>query len=196
VRLLELAEKLRHHDCGRAGRRADPQRAGEIADAFRDDLVEHLLLEREQALRPTVEPEACLRRLYTTARPVEQLRPEALLEGADLERDGRLGDPELVGCLGERPTLHDGAEGGELTRIHKFILWKTLQYDVRSADMHSARVRSATNPFTFGTLAQDEAVHRQRDEILGLSAADMSTRTGCPRPRTPARAARGDRRRA
>lgn len=36
--------------------------------------------------------------------------------------------------------------------------------------MHNARVRSATNPFTFGAPAQDEAFTDRRDEILGLSA--------------------------
>jgi hypothetical protein len=36
--------------------------------------------------------------------------------------------------------------------------------------MHNARVRSATNPFTFGAPAQDEAFTDRRDEMLGLSA--------------------------
>ena len=38
--------------------------------------------------------------------------------------------------------------------------------------MHNAAVRSDTNPFTFGTLAQDDAFTNRREEILEL-AADM-----------------------
>ena len=97
-------------------------RLADYADAFRDDLVQHLLLEREQALRPAVEPDARLRRLDPTTRPVEQLGPEALLERTDLERDGRLGDPELVGGLGERAAFDHRAEGAELACVHKPIL--------------------------------------------------------------------------
>ncbi len=122
VRALELAEELRDDDRRGAGRGTDRQRAREVTDSLGDDLVEHLLLEREQALRPAVEPDTRLRRLDATTRPVEQLRPEALLERADLERDGRLGDPELVGRLGERAAFDHRAEGAELACVHKPIL--------------------------------------------------------------------------
>ena len=47
-------------------------------------------------------------------------------------------------------------------------MYPTLRY----ADMHNAGVRIATNPFTFGSLAQDEAFTDRREEIAAL-AADM-----------------------
>ena len=43
---------------------------------------------------------------------------------------------------------------------------------MRYAVVHNAVVRNATNPFTFGTLAQDEAFTDRREEITAL-AADM-----------------------
>ena len=127
MRVLELAEELRHDDCGGPGRRADRQRARELALALGDDVVEELLLEREQALRATVEPHSCLGRLDATTGAVEELRAEALLERAHLQRDGRLGDAELVGRLGERASLDDRAERGQLACVHKSILCQGRQ---------------------------------------------------------------------
>ena len=122
VSVLELAEELRHDDCGRPGRRADRERARELALTLGDDVVEELLLEREQPLCATVQTHSRFGRLDATTRAVEELRPEALLERAHLERDGRLGDAELVGCVGERASLDDGAERGQLACVHKPIL--------------------------------------------------------------------------
>ena len=68
VRALELAEELRHDDGRRAGRGADRQRSREVAVALRGDVVEHLLLEREQPLRAAVEARAGLGRLDAAAR--------------------------------------------------------------------------------------------------------------------------------
>ena len=96
------------------------------------DLVEHLLLELEQALRAAVETQAGLRRLHPAAGAVEQLGAEPLLERPHLERDRGLGDTEPLRRLREAPPLDDGAEGGELARIHKQILYQ------RS---HVARIR-------------------------------------------------------
>ena len=121
-RALELAEELRYDDRSRAGRRADRQRPGEVSVALRRHVVEHLLLEREQALRAAVEARARLGRLDAAAGPVEKLGPEPLLERAHLERDGRLRDTELLGGLRERAPLDDGAERGQLARIHKRML--------------------------------------------------------------------------
>ena len=120
--VLELAEELRHDDRGWPGRRADRQRARELALALGDDVVEQLLLEREQPLRATVEAHSRFGRLDATAGAVEELRAEALLERAHLQRDGRLGDTELVGRVGERASLDDRAERRQLPCVHKRIL--------------------------------------------------------------------------
>jgi hypothetical protein len=78
-----------------------------------------LLLEREQPLRAAVELHPRLRRLDAPPRPVEELSPQALFERADLQRHGRLRDSEPLGRLREALALDDGAEGGELARVHK-----------------------------------------------------------------------------
>jgi len=54
------------------------------------DLLEHLLLEGQQALRAPVEPQAGLGRLDAPPRAIEELASEPLLERADLQTDGRL----------------------------------------------------------------------------------------------------------
>ena len=122
MRALELAEQQRHDDRRRAGRGADLQLARELALALAGDLVEELLLEREQPLGAAVEPQPGLGRLDAAAGAVEELRPEPLLERPHLQRDGRLGDAEPLGRLREAAPLDDGAEGGELARVHKQIL--------------------------------------------------------------------------
>ena len=58
VLALELAEEERHDDRGRPGRGAELQLAGQLALALAGDLVEDLALERQQALRAAVEPQA------------------------------------------------------------------------------------------------------------------------------------------
>ena len=104
------------------GRGAERERAREVALALRGDVVEHLLLEREQTLRAAVEPRAGLGRLDPAPRAVEELRAETLLERAHLERDRRLGDAELLRRLRERPPLDDRAECRQLARVHKRML--------------------------------------------------------------------------
>ena len=81
--------------------------APELALALTGELVEQLLLEREQALRAAVEPQARLGRLDATAGAVEKLRAEPLLERAHLERHGRLRDTEALGGLREAAALDD-----------------------------------------------------------------------------------------
>jgi len=71
-----------------------------------------VLLGGEQALRRGVEPAAGLGRLDPATRAVEQLAPEALLERADLQADGRLSHPEPLGRHGEALPLDHGAECG------------------------------------------------------------------------------------
>ena len=119
---LELAEELRHDDgCG-TGRGANRQRAGEVADALRDHLVQHLLLEREQPLRAAVEAHPRLRRLDPAAGAVEELGAQTLLERAYLQGNGGLRDAELVCGLREGAPLDHRTERRQLARVHKSIL--------------------------------------------------------------------------
>ena len=128
VLALELAEQHRDDDRRRARRRAEHEIAGERRPSLDAADVRHeLLLEREQLLRAAVEPPARLGRLDATAGAIEELRPEPLLERAHLQRDGRLRDAEPLGRLREAPALDDGAECGELARVHKRTL---IQCDV------------------------------------------------------------------
>jgi hypothetical protein len=122
VRPLELAEEKRHDDRGGAGGGAELKLSGELPFALARELVQQLLLEREQPLRAAIEPQAGLGRLDAASRAVEELRAEALLERAHLQRDGRLGDSEPLGGLREAAALDDGAERCELPRVHKHIL--------------------------------------------------------------------------
>ena len=117
--LRELAEELREDDPARTGGGADLEAARQLVASLERHLGHDLLLEREQALRAAVEPHAGLGRLDSAARAVEQLRPETLLERSDLQADGRLGDAEALGRLGEALLLDDGAERRELTRVHE-----------------------------------------------------------------------------
>ena len=119
VPLLELAEEERQHGLAGTRRGAELQSAAQLADRARRDVLEELLLEREQALRAAIEARARLGGLHPPPGAVEQLRPQTLLERADLQAHGRLGDPEVRRRLGEALSLDDFAEGGELPRIHK-----------------------------------------------------------------------------
>ena len=77
----------------------------------------------------------------------EQLRPEALLERAHLERDGGLGHPETVSRLREAAALDDGAERRKLTGVHKRTL-SVNQKTPRSASQcsSSGSVNSGPRP--------------------------------------------------
>ena len=110
VLLLELAEQEWDDRSPRAGRSTELERAGDRAFVVRVEVLEQMLLGGEHALRGRVETPAGLGRLDAAARPVEQLPAEALLERANLEADGGLGDPEPLGRLGEALPLDHGAE--------------------------------------------------------------------------------------
>src|SRR5919197_58752 len=116
--LLELAQEAREHRGAGPGRGADRKRAPQGALGFVGDLLEDLLLEREQPLRAAVEAETRFRRLHLPAGAVEQLPSEPPLERAHLEADGRLGHPEPLRRLRKATPLYDGAEGRELPRVH------------------------------------------------------------------------------
>ena len=122
MKLLELAEDDGQDAPARPGRRADLEPALELALGLLAELREQLLLEREQPLRPAVEPEAGLGRLDPAAGAVEEPLADALLERPDLQTDRRLRHPELVGRLREAAALDDRAKGGELLRVHKNTL--------------------------------------------------------------------------
>ena len=81
-----------------------------------------LLLEREQALRTAIEAQPGLGRLDAAARAVEQAPAEPLLERAHLQAHGGLRDAEALRRLREAAPLDDGAERGELLRVHKRTL--------------------------------------------------------------------------
>ena len=70
-------------------------------------------------MRRPIEALPRLGRLDPAPGAVEQLRPEPLLERANLEADGRLRDPEPLRRLREALAVDDLAEGGELSRIHQ-----------------------------------------------------------------------------
>ena len=127
VRALELAEQERDHDGRRPGRRTKPKLARDLGARLVGDLVDELLLECEQALGASVEPESGLGRLDPPARAIEELRAEPLLERPDLEGDGRLGDPEPLRRLREALPLDHGAERSKLARVHKDSLSVEVQ---------------------------------------------------------------------
>ncbi len=118
IELLELSEDDRQDAPARPSRTADLEPSGQLALGVVAHLLEDLLLERKQPLRPAIEPHPRLGRLNTPPGAVEQLLPESLLERADLQAHRRLRDTELVSGLGEAPPLDDRAERRELLRIH------------------------------------------------------------------------------
>src|SRR4051812_12502084 len=67
VPLLELAEQVREHDPAGPGRGADVEGAVELVSDLERDLGQDLLLEREQPLRPDVEPHPGFGRLDPAA---------------------------------------------------------------------------------------------------------------------------------
>ena len=101
VEPLELGEHDRQDAPAGPRRAADLEPARELAFGVVPELLEDLLLEREQPLRPAIEPHPGLGRLDPPPGAVEELLPEPLLERADLEAHRRLRDAELVGGLGE-----------------------------------------------------------------------------------------------
>ena len=117
--LLELAEEHRDDRAAGPRRRSELERARELALLVAEDVLEQLLLEREQPLRARVQAKPSLGRLDAAPRAVEQLPPEPLLERPDLEADRRLRDTEPLRSLREALALDDRAEGCKLARIHK-----------------------------------------------------------------------------
>jgi hypothetical protein len=118
VELLELGEDDRQDAPAGPGRAADLEATGELPFRVVTELLEDLLLHREQPLRAAVEPHPGLGRLDAPAGTVEQLLPEPLFERANLKAHGRLRDAELVSGLGETPPLDHRAECGQLLRVH------------------------------------------------------------------------------
>jgi len=106
----------------RPGRRAEQEVPRQVALAGGRHVGYELTLERQHALRAAVQTPARLRRLDTPTGAVEELRSEALLERAHLERDGGLCHAQAIRRLREAPTFDDRAECGELARIHKRTL--------------------------------------------------------------------------
>ena len=117
--LLELREEHRQHRPARPGRGADLETAAQVALRLLAELLEHLLLEREQPLRAPVEPVPGLGRLDAAAGAVEQLQPEPLLERPDLQAHRRLRHAELLRRLREAAPLDDRTERCKLARVHK-----------------------------------------------------------------------------
>ena len=181
-RSLELAEQDRHDDRRRAGRGADRQLARERAGAVGGDLVEHLLLELEQALGTAEEAQSRLGRLHPAAGAVEQLHPEPLLERPHLERDGRLRDAEPLGRLGEAPPLDDRAESGKLARVHKRILSQDHDLACDRSDASGSERRSAAARRDVPT-ARSSTAHEgldRHDELAARAVLPAADR-GCSR---------------
>ena len=117
VHAAEPDEQARQQPRARARRGADREVAADGV-GLGAQRVGELLLEREHALGADQHGASGGRRRDLAARAVEQPRPEPLLERAHGERDGRLGDAQVVGGDRERPSLDHGHEGGELARVH------------------------------------------------------------------------------
>src|SRR5712691_11483517 len=109
---LELTEQERDDRAARARRSAELERARDRPFVVGVELLEQVLLGGEQALSRCVEASPGLGRLDPATGAVEELPPEALLERADLQADGRLSDAEPLGRLGEALPLDHGAERG------------------------------------------------------------------------------------
>ena len=118
VLALELAEQERKDGGAGAGRAADLEPTAELV-ALAGDLLQQLLLERQHPLSASVQPLAGLGRLDPPPGAVEEPLAEPLLERTDLETHRRLGDAELLGREREALPVDDGAEGRELTSVHK-----------------------------------------------------------------------------
>ena len=127
VLLLELADEDGDDGAAGAGGGAELERAGDGALFVGGQFLEEVLLGRQEPLCRGVEPLASLGRLHAPPRAVEQLPPEPLLERANLEADGGLGDPEPLSGEREALPVDDGAERGQLTRVHKRSLCKTTR---------------------------------------------------------------------
>ena len=115
-----------HRDRRRPGGRPQDEIAGDGPLARRSDVGDELILEREQALRAAIEPQAGLGGLDPPAGAVEELRPKPLLERPDLKRDRGLRDAEPFRRLREAAPLDDRAEGRELLRVHNRSLYVGL----------------------------------------------------------------------
>ncbi len=122
VQALELAEQERHDDRRRPGRRADRELAGELALASAAISPSSCSSSWSSRCAPRYSRQPAS--VGSTRRPERSSswRPEPLLERAHLQRDGGLRDAEPLGRLREAPPLDDGAERGQLARVHKQIL--------------------------------------------------------------------------
>jgi lipopolysaccharide/colanic/teichoic acid biosynthesis glycosyltransferase len=156
--LLELAQEHGHDAPAGPGRRAELERATDRPLVIGLELLEQLLLELQQPLRRGIEPEPRLRRLDTATRTVEQLPAQTLLEGANLQADGRLRDTEPLSGLREALALDDGAECGELTRVHKRSL-------CRRGRLYDPGVASDSLTQRFSDLTEASPA-RPRDAVL------------------------------
>ena len=116
---MELAEEYRNDDRRRPGGRPQDEIAGELSFRRGRNVRDELLLERQHPLSSSIEPSPGLGRLHPSARAVEQLRSEPLLESSYLQRHRRLGHAEALRCLREAPPLDYRTECRELTRVHK-----------------------------------------------------------------------------
>ncbi len=149
--LLELAEQERDDRAARARRSAELERAGDRPFVVRVELLEQVFLRGKHPLSRCVEASPGLGRLDPAAGPVEELAPEALLEGADLQADGRLGHPEPLGRLRKALPLHDGAERSQLTRVHKVSLCNPTPGEAGSTILAWPQRRSRASPSACGT---------------------------------------------
>src|SRR5262249_8782596 len=134
---LKLAENDRDGDGSGTRRSAEYEVTCELTLARCRDVGDELILEREHALRAPVQLPAGVRGLDPAPGTVEELRAQSLLQRANLERHGGLGDAQSVGRLREAAALDDRKKSCELARIHK----RTLS--VRTSHVPRASARGA-----------------------------------------------------
>jgi lipopolysaccharide/colanic/teichoic acid biosynthesis glycosyltransferase len=172
---LELAEKQRNDRPTRPSRRTELETPGQHAGVVRQ-LREQLLLRCQHSLSTAVEAPPGLRRLDAPPRAVEELLAESLFQRPDLKAHGGLRHPEPLRGLREAAPLDNRAKRGELTRIHKQLLYEQAEGRTPSASPQRASISRVpeTTPALEDTLIRgyrqlaQASPRRSRDAVLRL----------------------------
>ena len=115
--LAEADQQPRHVElAGRQGRTDRDAAADEAAQLV--DLLPHAVDAGEDAARAGGDGLACLGHDDRAAGALEQLGAELRFEPADLMRERRLGDVQILGGAGEVPVAGNGLDVPELAQLH------------------------------------------------------------------------------